>query len=104
MKPMSENGLAVLNYFREHLLASLIIVVIAGFAASKSVAMGANRGFFFYLFVGVVGSFVGYFALFYFGLRELLDSLTGFRYLFDFFAAYIGSFVVAALLHFVKPQ
>lgn len=101
---MSEIGSEVLNYLEEHLLASLIIVVVAGFAAGKSVAIGADRSAAFYILVGVLGTFVGYFAVFYFGLREYLDALTAFRYVFDFFAAYIGSFIVAALLHFVKPH
>jgi uncharacterized membrane protein YeaQ/YmgE (transglycosylase-associated protein family) len=101
---MGETGTEILDYVKAHVLASLIIVVVAGFAAGKSVAIGANRSFMFYLLVGVVGSFVGYFGIFYFGLRETLDSVSGFRYLFDFFAAYIGSFIVAALIHFVKPH
>jgi hypothetical protein len=32
-----------------------------------------------------------------------MEQLPEFRVLFDFLAAYVGSFVVAAVIHFVKP-
>jgi hypothetical protein len=41
--------------------------------------------------------------LFYFGLKEHLEKISEFRLLLDFIAAYIGSFIVATLIHFVKP-
>ncbi len=101
---MSENALLVLTYLRENLLAGLLIALAAGFAASKTVVIGKRGNFALYIVIGIVGSFIAQLAIFHFGLREVLDELTGFRYLFDFMAAYIGSFILAALIHFVKPQ
>jgi uncharacterized membrane protein YeaQ/YmgE (transglycosylase-associated protein family) len=101
---MNESAFLALSYLRENLLASLGIAIAAGFAANKTVVLGKTRSFVLCIVVGVVGSFIGQFAIFYFGLRELLDELTGFRYLFDFIAAYVGSFILAAMIHFVKPQ
>lgn len=101
---MGEIASAVQVYLREHLLASLIIAVVAGFAASKTVVIGKRGTFLLYAIIGLVGTVVGQAAVFYFGLREVLDELAGFRYLFDFFIAYVGSFVIAAVIHFFKPQ
>jgi len=55
------------------------------------------------LIVGIVGLFLGEFMIFYYGLDEYLDNIAAFRLLFDFIAAYVGSFVVAAIIHFIKP-
>jgi hypothetical protein len=32
-----------------------------------------------------------------------LETISQVRLLFDFIAAYIGSFVVAAIIHFIRP-
>ena len=34
----------------------------------------------------------------------LCKKLPEFRVLFDFLAAYVGSFIVAAIIHFIKPM
>jgi len=102
---MNESASLAFSYLREHLLASAVIVVAAGFAASKTVVLGKSRNIILYVVVGLIGSFIGQFAIFYFGLREMLDWLSDFfRVFFDFLAAYIGSFIIAALIYFVKPQ
>jgi uncharacterized membrane protein YeaQ/YmgE (transglycosylase-associated protein family) len=102
---MKEIASLALGYLHEHFLSSVVIVVTAGFTASKTVVLGKRGNFFLCVIVGLIGSFIGQFAIFYFGLREMLDELTDFfRVLFDFLAAYIGSFVIAAMIHFVKPQ
>ena len=41
--------------------------------------------------------------LLYFGLVDYLERLPEFRLLFDFIAAYVGSFVIAAVIHAIKP-
>ena len=102
---MNESASLALSYLREHLLGSVVMAVAAGFTASKTVVLGKRGNVILYVLVGLMGSFVGQFAIFYFGLREMLDDLAGFfRLFFDFLAAYISSFVLAALIHFVKPQ
>ena len=60
-------------------------------------------GFVLFLLIGVIGLFLGEFVLIYFGLDEYLETISQFRLLFDFIAAYIGSFVVAAIIHFIRP-
>ena len=37
------------------------------------------------------------------GAEGDLEKLPEFRYLFDLLTAYLGSFVVAAMVHFIKP-
>ncbi|HEY6997189.1 MAG TPA: hypothetical protein VH851_04645, partial [Candidatus Binatia bacterium] len=60
-------------------------------------------GFILFSLVGVVGLILGEFVLLYYGLDGYLEPISEFRLLFDFIAAYIGSFLVAAIIHFVKP-
>jgi hypothetical protein len=40
----------------------------------------------------------------YFGIDQILRELSNFRILFDFIAAYIGSFAVASVIHMIKPM
>ncbi|MBI4487452.1 MAG: GlsB/YeaQ/YmgE family stress response membrane protein [Deltaproteobacteria bacterium] len=100
---MKETAQEVLEYFQENLLATLVIALIAGFSASKTVAHGKKGNFALYLIIGLLGSFLGQYAILYFGLKEILDQLADFRLLFDLIAAYLGSFVLASLVHFVRP-
>ncbi len=101
---MKEMAQEVLEYFRENLVAALVIALFAGFAASKTVAHGEKGNFVLYLIVGLLGSFLGQYAMLYFGLKETMEELAAFRLFFDFLAAYIGSFILAALIHFIKPN
>jgi len=41
--------------------------------------------------------------LIYFKLVEYLENISEFRIFFDFIVAYVGSFLVAAIIHFIKP-
>ena len=94
---------AVFNYLLENPVLSLGVAFVAGLAASKTVAYEGKAGFFLYLLVGVFGLFLSQFVILFFGLQEYLETLPEFRLLFDFIAAYVGSFVVAAIIHFIKP-
>jgi hypothetical protein len=40
----------------------------------------------------------------FFRLHDYLENLPQFRFLFDFVVAYVGSFITAAIIHFVKPM
>jgi uncharacterized membrane protein YeaQ/YmgE (transglycosylase-associated protein family) len=101
---MKEIVQEVLEYFRENLVVTLVIALIAGFAARKTVAHGEKGNFALYFIVGLLGSFLGQYAILYFGLKEIMEELAAFRLVFDFLAAYIGSFILAALIHFIKPN
>ena len=72
--------------------------------ANKTVAYEGRGGFFLYLLIGVFGLFLSQFVILFFGLQEYLEKLPEFRVLFDFLAAYVGSFIVAAIIHFIKPM
>jgi uncharacterized membrane protein YeaQ/YmgE (transglycosylase-associated protein family) len=84
-------------------LVSLTLAFIAGFAADKTVAYERRSGVWFFLVIGLVGLFLGEFVLVYARLDEYLEDISEFRILIDFIVAYLGSFFIAAIIHFVKP-
>jgi uncharacterized membrane protein YeaQ/YmgE (transglycosylase-associated protein family) len=90
-------------YLQGSLLVSLTIAFVAGFAADKIVAHERRSGVIFFLVVGVLGLFLGEFMLFSFKLDEYIEPIAEFRLFFDLIAAFIGSFLVAAIIHFIKP-
>jgi uncharacterized membrane protein YeaQ/YmgE (transglycosylase-associated protein family) len=100
---VKETAQQILEYLRGAPLVTLGIAFLAGFAASKTVASEWRFGVVFWLFVGAAGLFLSQFVLISSGLQEYLEGVTEFRILFDLIAAYIGSFFVAALLHFLRP-
>jgi uncharacterized membrane protein YeaQ/YmgE (transglycosylase-associated protein family) len=101
---MQPTAQAVVSYLLGNPVLSLGLAFIAGFAASKTVAYEGKAGFFLYLLVGVFGLFLSQFVIIFFGLQEYLQSLPEFRVLFDFIAAYVGSFIVAAIIHAIRPM
>lgn len=92
-----------IDYLKANVALALTIAFVAGVAATKSVAHDRRAGVFLYLIVGVVGFFLGQFMIFYLRLQDW-EAISQFRILFDLIAAYIGSFVVAAAIHFIKPM
>ncbi|HXG50482.1 MAG TPA: hypothetical protein VNN77_03630 [candidate division Zixibacteria bacterium] len=100
---MKEAAQQVLDYLGGGWIPSLAIAFLAGWAGSKTVASEWRWSAAVALIVGSLGLFLGQFVLFFFGLQEYLEQLPSFRLLFDFIAAYVGSFVVAAVFNFVKP-
>jgi uncharacterized membrane protein YeaQ/YmgE (transglycosylase-associated protein family) len=101
---MQETAQTVLQYLLQNPIAYLGIAFIAGFAGSKTVAYEGRAGFVICLLVGVVGLFLSQFVIIFYGIRDYLETVSAFRLLFDFIAAYVGSFVVAAIVHFIKPM
>jgi len=100
---MQETAQVVFHYLLGNPVVYLGIAFIAGIAASKTVAYEGRAGFFLYLLIGVFGLFLSQFVILFFGLQEYLEKLPEFRLLFDFLGAYIGCFVVATIIHFIKP-
>jgi len=100
---MQETAQVVFHYLLGNPVVYLGIAFIAGIAASKTVAYEGRAGFFLYLLIGVFGLFLSQIVILFFGLQEYLEKLPEFRLLFDFLAAYIGWFVVATIIHFIKP-
>jgi uncharacterized membrane protein YeaQ/YmgE (transglycosylase-associated protein family) len=93
----------VVSYLQPNPVLAVGIAFVAGFAAIKTVARDQRAGVVLFVLVGVIGLFLGEFVIAYYQLDEYLESIAQFRLLFDFIAAYIGSFVVAAIIHFIKP-
>lgn len=100
---MGETLEKVAAYLQPNPVLSLGVAFVAGFAAMKTVAYDQRAGFILFSLVGVIGLILGEFVLLYYGLDGYLEPISEFRILFDFIAAYIGSFLVAAIIHFVKP-
>lgn len=100
---MGETLEKVAAYLQPNPVLSLGIAFVAGFAAMKTVAYDQRAGFILFALVGVVGLLLGEFVLLYYGLDGYLEPISEFRIFFDFIAAYIGSFIVAAIIHFIKP-
>jgi uncharacterized membrane protein YeaQ/YmgE (transglycosylase-associated protein family) len=101
---MQETARLVFQHFLGNPVIYLGVAFIAGLAASKTVAYEGSAGFVLYLLIGVLGLFLSQFVIVFFGLQEYLQQLPEFRVLFDFIAAYVGSFIVAAIIHFIKPM
>jgi uncharacterized membrane protein YeaQ/YmgE (transglycosylase-associated protein family) len=90
-------------YLQANPFASLGIAFVAGFTATKTVAYERRSALVVFVIVGLIGLFLGQFVLLYFGLNQYLEKIPQFRILFDFIAAYVGSFVIAAIIHALKP-
>jgi uncharacterized membrane protein YeaQ/YmgE (transglycosylase-associated protein family) len=101
---MQEAARTVFQYLLGNPVLYFIIAFIAGLAASKSVGYEGKAGFILYLIVGMFGLFVSQYVILFYGLQQYLDNVSEFRLFFDFIAAYIGSFVVAAIVHFIRPM
>jgi uncharacterized membrane protein YeaQ/YmgE (transglycosylase-associated protein family) len=94
----------VVEYLRSSPILFVGIAFIAGFAADRTVSYERRSGVVLFTLIGVLGLFLAQFVILFFGLQGYLESLPQFRMLFDFIAAYVGSFIVAAIIHFVKPM
>lgn len=90
-------------YLQASPLLNLVIAFLGGLAATRTVAYERRGNWLTALVVGILGFFLAQFGIIYFGLLEYFEKLPGFRILFDFLTAYVGSFIVATLIHFVKP-
>ena len=101
---MGEIAQQVAAYLQVNPILFLGIAFIAGLAADRTVAYEHRSGFILFSLIGLLGLFSSQFVIFFFGLQGYLESLPQFRILFDFIAAYVGSFIIAAIIHFVKPM
>lgn len=100
---MQESAQEVFAYLKGSPLVSLPLALVAGFAAFKTVAYDRKTGIVLYFIVGLLGLFLGEFMLVYLRLNEYVEGLAGMRIFIDLIAAYLGSFFIAAIIHFVKP-
>jgi uncharacterized membrane protein YeaQ/YmgE (transglycosylase-associated protein family) len=91
------------RYLQDNLLVMLAISLVAGFAAFKTVVYEKRGNPAIFFSVGLLGTFLGQFAILYFGLKGILDQIAAFRFFFDLLAAYIACFIVVSFIHFLKP-
>jgi uncharacterized membrane protein YeaQ/YmgE (transglycosylase-associated protein family) len=101
---LQEIAAEVIAHLQANLGLSLAIAFMAGLAAAKIVAYERRAGLVLSFVVGLIGYCLGLFVVIYSGLNVHLEQLGELRILFDLAAAFIGAFVVAALIHFVKPM
>jgi uncharacterized membrane protein YeaQ/YmgE (transglycosylase-associated protein family) len=92
----------VFAYLQTNPIAFLGIALIAGFAGCKTVVSAWRANFVAFFLVGVVGLFLSQLVIASF-FKEYIEKLPQFQMLFNLIAAYIGSFIVAAVIHFIKP-
>src|ERR1043166_4822284 len=91
----------IIEYVKAHGVAVAAVVLLAGFTACKTVAYDWRSAPLF-LIVGLFGFTLSQFVMLSY-VKEYLEKLPDFRILFDFLSAYVGSFIVATIIHFVKP-
>ena len=100
---MVEAAQSTIEYLRGSIILSLAIGLVCGWAAARLVSQESRFGPLYFLIVGLLGLFLGEFVLFSLQLEEYIEPITEFRLFFDLIAAFIGSFFVAAIVHFIKP-
>jgi uncharacterized membrane protein YeaQ/YmgE (transglycosylase-associated protein family) len=100
---LQEAAQQAVAYLQPSPLLSLCLAFVGGFAANKTVSSERRLGLIPFFIVGMIGLFLGEFMLFYFKLNNYLEELGGLRILIDFIAAFIGSFVISTIIHFIKP-
>jgi len=101
---MQEAALEALIYSIDNPVLTLVIAFLAGFLASKLVAADRRPGVLGFSIIGLIGFFLSHVVLSYYQLNETLDSLYELRILIDLVAAFFGSFVIAGIIHFLKPS
>jgi len=101
---MQDAALEALIYSIDHPFLTLVIAFLAGLLASKIVAADRRPGVFGFTIIGLIGFFLSHFVLSYYQLNETLDGLHELRIFIDLVAAFFGSFVIAGIIHFLKPS
>ena len=101
---MQEIVLEALIYSIDHPLLTLLIAFLAGFLGSRIVAADRRPGILGFTIIGLIGFFLSRVVLSYFQLNETLDNLHELRIFIDLLAAFVGAFVIAGIIHFIKPS
>jgi uncharacterized membrane protein YeaQ/YmgE (transglycosylase-associated protein family) len=91
------------SYIQAHLASSVLVAVLTGFAACKSVTSDWKYFNIVFILVGFLGFFLGQLMILSLGLKEFLNLLPEFTWLFDIIIGFVGSFIVATVLNFFKP-
>ena len=100
---MQETLQQVVENIKTNLAVSFALALIAGFLATRLVASERRPGVIGFTVIGSIGFFLAQFVFIHFQYTEYLDSLQGLRFFIDLLASFVGSFVIAGILHFIKP-
>ena len=92
----------VFAYLQTNPVAFLVIALVAGLGGCKTAVYSWRANLIGFFFIGLVGLFLSQLVVFSF-FKEYVEKLPQFHMLFDLIAAYVGSFIVAAIIHFIKP-
>jgi uncharacterized membrane protein YeaQ/YmgE (transglycosylase-associated protein family) len=101
---MLESAVESLIYVTDNPISTLFIVILAGFLSTRVVAAERRPGVIGFTIIGLLGFFLSHFMLTYAGWNEYLDGLHKLRVIIELIAAFIGSFFIAAIIHFLKPS
>jgi len=101
---MKEVAQEALKYLQDNLLLTIVLAAVAGFAGMKTVSLAKKTNPALFFIVGALGTFLGQFAIRYLGIKDVLDQVSEFSIIFDLLAAYIGSFIVGAIVHMFSPH
>lgn len=101
---MQELTQDILAYTQGNPVLSLGLAFVSGFLATRTVASERRPGVIGFWLIGMLGFFLSQFLIAYYGYRETLDGLGELRIVFDLIATYVGAFVVAGIVHFIKPN
>lgn len=100
---MQQIGQDIFIYIQSNPVLSLVIAFITGFLATRIVASERLPKALGFTLIGLCGFFLGHFLIAYYEYMEYLDSLLELRIVVDMIAAFVGSFTIAGVLHFIKP-
>lgn len=101
---MREAVLEALIYIIDNPVLTVVLVFFSGFLASRIVLSDRRPGVLGFSIIGVLGFFLGHFMISYMTWNERLEGLRELRVIVEFLGAFIGSFVIAGIAHFVKPS
>jgi len=100
---LEQSAREALLYMQGNPVTSLLVALVTGFAACRSVASDWKGFSLLFIFIGFAGFFFGQFMVLFVGLKEVIDQIPQFAFLFDLVIGFIGSFVVATIVNFFKP-
>jgi hypothetical protein len=91
-------------YLRSNLLINVLIALIAGGAACRTVGSDRLSGPIVYCLIGMAGLFVSQLLFIHFDLVPSLEQTGGFRILFELCAAYAAALFIAAIVNAINPS
>jgi uncharacterized membrane protein YeaQ/YmgE (transglycosylase-associated protein family) len=101
---MDEAIKLAIAHLRGNLFINLIVALIAGGAACRTVAGDKLAGPLVYCLIGIFGLLTSQLLFIQLQLSELLEPLAAFRLLADLLAAYVLSLFIAALVNAINPN